>query len=376
MTSAQIRAKGLIVSLLAMCLSVPVAARADHENGQVRLASPEEGEAVVQAAWELRKGLGPKPDCSHFAQAVYARAGFNYEYSNSWELYDGIDSFRRVEKPQAGDLVVWQGHMGIVVDPAEHSFYSSVLSGFAIEDYRSPYWLRRGHPRFYRYLVDSVAARAEVLAQRGTKQEISVLKQQSVLEDSARSKHDAHSPETAADEFRAVETASTSEPGKVRLDAVFVSAAIPSRDNLLAAIARLTDVSGERLMRRSSLDSRPSVVVADQFKVTKLHVGDRTGWAELEIKQAASIQYGFADLSATTSTWRATLRREEQGWVLLAPQDRIYIRRGLAIEALSDHLAVLSRMPANSQEVRRVVRVLDGLLAEKNAYRGGAAGSQ
>ena len=145
---------------------------------------------------------------------------------------------------------------------------------------------------------------------------------------------------------------------------------------MLAAIARLTDVSGERLMRRSSLDSRPSVAVADQFKVTRLQVGDRSGWVELEVKQAASIQYGFADLRATTSTWRATLRREEQGWVLLAPQDRIYIRRDLAIRALSDHLAVLSRMPANSQEVRRVVKVLDELLAEKNASGGGAAGSQ
>jgi cell wall-associated NlpC family hydrolase len=375
MTSTHLRAGGLMVFLLAMSLSVPVA-RADHENGRVRLASPEEGEAVVQAAWELRKGLGPKPDCSHFVQAVYAQAGFNYEYANSGELYDGIDSFRRVEKPQAGDLVVWQGHIGIVVDPAEHSFYSSVLSGFAIEDYRSPYWLRRGQPRFFRYLVDSVVSRAGVLAQRSAKRDTPTLKQQPVLDDSVRSKHDANSAEATAKEFPAVNTASASESSNARLDVVFVSPAKPSGDDVLAAITRLTDASGERLVRRSSLDSRPSVAVADQFKVTKLHVGDRSGWAELEVKQAASIQYGFADLRATTSTWRAALRREEQGWVLLAPQDRIYIRRELAIQALSDHLAMLSRMPANSQEVRRLVRVLDELLAEKNAYGGGAAGSQ
>jgi hypothetical protein len=365
-----------MVSLLATCLSVPGAARTAQEHGRGRLASPEEGEAVVQAAWELRKGLGPKPDCSHFIKAVYARAGFDYEYANTWELYDGIDSFRLVHQPQAGDLVVWQGHMGIVVDPAEHSFYSSVLSGFAIEDYRSPYWLRRGPPRFYRYLVDSGAARVGLLAQRAANQEPSVLKQQPVLADSVRSKHDAHSAETAADEFRAVDTASASEPGNASLDVVFVSPAKPSRDDVLAAITRLTDVSGERVLRQASLDSRPSVAVVDQFKVAKLHVGDRSGWAELEVKQAASIQYGFADLRATTSTWRATLRREEQGWVLLAPQDRIYIRREPAIQALSEHLAAMSRVPANSQEVRRVVKVLDELLAEKNASGGGAAGSQ
>jgi hypothetical protein len=60
---------------------------------------------------------------------------------------------------------------------------------------------------------------------------------------------------------------------------------------------------------------------------------------------------------------------------LLAPQDRIYIRRELAIQALTNHLAVLSRISANSQEVRQVVRVLDGLLAERNTSAG-AAGLQ
>src|SRR5215467_8381490 len=45
--------------------------------------------------------------------------------------------------------------MGIVIDPREHSFYSSVLSGFAIENYQSNYWLRKnGNPRFYRFVVN------------------------------------------------------------------------------------------------------------------------------------------------------------------------------------------------------------------------------
>ena len=146
---------GIVASFLGAWLCVPAASQAIPEDQRVRLASPAEGEMIVQAAWELRKGLHPKPDCSHFVHAVYDQAGLDYEYARASDVYDGIDSFQRVFRPQAGDLVVWRGHVGIVVDPEEHLFYSSVLSGFAIEDYRSDYWVSRGRPRFFRYLIDA-----------------------------------------------------------------------------------------------------------------------------------------------------------------------------------------------------------------------------
>ncbi len=376
MASTHTRTSGLMVSLLAMCLSVPVAARTVQEDGRVRLAFPDEGEAIVQAAWELRRGLVPKPDCSHFVRAVYARAGFDYEYARSSEIFEGIDSFRRVQKPQPGDLVVWQGHIGIVVDPDEHSFYSSVLSGFAIEDYRSAYWVKRGHPRFYRYLVDSAVPRAGVLTYSGAKQDIPASNEQPGFTGRVTAKPGPDSPESTASEFPAGNTTRTSaSSGAETFDFVFVSSDQPSRDEVLAAIVRLADLTGERLVRGTSLDSQPAIAVADQFKVIELNIGNRSGWAELEVKQAASIQYGFADIRPSTSRWRATLRREKQGWVLLAPQDRIYLRREQAVQALANHLAVLSRIPANGREVRRVVRVLDELSAEKTTYAG-AAGSQ
>ena len=377
MASTHIRISGLMVSLLAACLCVPVAAKTVQEDGQLRLASPDEGEAIVQAAWELRRGLGEKPDCSHFVNAVYARAGFDYEYARSSEIFDGINSFRRVQKPQPGDLIVWQGHMGIVIDPVEHSFYSSVLSGFAIEDYRSASWLRRGRPRFYRYLVDNAVPRAGTLTHREAKEDIPAFNEQPVLAGRITSKHDPDSPESAAIELPAGDTTRTPAPSDAETyDVIFVSRAGPTKDEVLAAIVRRAKVAGERLARGTALDSQRSVAVVDQFKVVELNVSDRSGWVDVEVKQAASIQYGFADPSPSTSKWRARLRREKQGWVLLAPQDRIYIRRKPAIQALANHLAVLSRIPANRQEVRRVVSVLDELSgAGKSAYAG-VAGSQ
>jgi hypothetical protein len=159
MTTTRFFCGGLLVVLAAVCLVVLAKAQSIPDEVRlvrpdVRLISPEEGEAIVQTAWELRRGLLPKPDCWHFVHAIYSRAGFAYDYAQAADLFDDIASFRRVKKPQPGDLVVWQGHAGIVVDPSEHSFYSSVPKGFALEDYRSNYWAARGAPRFYRHLVE------------------------------------------------------------------------------------------------------------------------------------------------------------------------------------------------------------------------------
>src|SRR5262249_23476819 len=123
-----------------------------------------EGEAIVLAAWELRHGLFPKPDCSHFVHAVYTQAGFEYEYAASRAVFAGIDGFRRVTKPQSGDVIVWQGHIGIVIDPKEHSFYSSVTAGFAIQSYQSRYWIGRGIPRCYWFVISAVRDPPPMLA--------------------------------------------------------------------------------------------------------------------------------------------------------------------------------------------------------------------
>jgi hypothetical protein len=56
-------------------------------------------------------------DCSHFVQYLYQQAGLYYGYAPSRTLYDGMEGFRRVSHPEAGDLIVWRGHVGIVVDP-------------------------------------------------------------------------------------------------------------------------------------------------------------------------------------------------------------------------------------------------------------------
>jgi NlpC/P60 family len=94
-------------------------------------------------------------DCSHFVQYLYEQSGLYYGYAPSSILYEGMDGFKRVLHPKAGDLVVWRGHVGIVIDPAETTFLSALNSGVKTSSYESHYWKRRGKPRFLRYVGPS-----------------------------------------------------------------------------------------------------------------------------------------------------------------------------------------------------------------------------
>jgi len=90
-------------------------------------------------------------DCSHFVNSLFEQVGLYYRYEPSIVLYSGTAPFKRVYKPVSGDLVVWPGHVGIVVDPNEQTFVSALHSGVKVASYSSSYWKRRGRARFFRY---------------------------------------------------------------------------------------------------------------------------------------------------------------------------------------------------------------------------------
>jgi cell wall-associated NlpC family hydrolase len=108
--------------------------------------------SIIAAALDRRVRLRSERDCSHLVHAIYQQAGFPYRYAPSSEIYAGIEGFQRVKQPQPGDLVVWRGHVGIVIKPSRHIFFSFMRSGPGTDDYEASYWKGRGHPRFYRYV--------------------------------------------------------------------------------------------------------------------------------------------------------------------------------------------------------------------------------
>jgi NlpC/P60 family protein len=143
-------AKGAVLFTLSCLAVVPggLAQESQHKTGPGSL-NRREGSAIVRAALHSRHH---EADCSHLVHTLYERAGFPYEYAPSSDLYAGIDEFQRVANPQPGDLTVWRGHAGIVVNPAQHSFFSMLSSGPGVDSWDSPYWKQWGRPRFFRYL--------------------------------------------------------------------------------------------------------------------------------------------------------------------------------------------------------------------------------
>ena len=107
--------------------------------------------SLIAAALDARVRRDSEHDCSHLVHAIYEQAGFPYAYAPSSDLYAGVEGFQRVKQPMPGDLIVWRGHAGIVVQPSKHIFFSFMTSGPGTDDYQTPYWRGRGHPRFYRY---------------------------------------------------------------------------------------------------------------------------------------------------------------------------------------------------------------------------------
>jgi cell wall-associated NlpC family hydrolase len=128
------------------------AASGNHAARLNRTLTPDDGLAVISAALDPKVRRHSGHDCSHLVHAIYERAGFPYTYASSDDLYAGVERFQRVTHPQPGDLIVWRGHAGIVVRPSRHVFFSFMSAGPGIDDYESPYWINRGHARFYRYV--------------------------------------------------------------------------------------------------------------------------------------------------------------------------------------------------------------------------------
>ncbi len=127
-------------------------ANGNRGRSTIRTLTPDDGLGVISAALDPKVRRYAGHDCSHLVHAIYERAGFPYAYASSDDLYAGVQGFQRVSRPQPGDLIVWSGHVGIVVRPSRHVFFSFMSAGPGIDNYEARYWVNRGHARFYRYV--------------------------------------------------------------------------------------------------------------------------------------------------------------------------------------------------------------------------------
>ena len=134
--------------LLSVTLLLPKGAFAQSDASIDHSARTQAAEKLVELGLQIHK---TSLDCSHFVNSLFEATGLSYDYQPSRVLYRGTEGFKRILRPEIGDLIVWPGHVGIVVDPEEKTFVSALRSGVKVASYTSRYWRRRGHPRFLRY---------------------------------------------------------------------------------------------------------------------------------------------------------------------------------------------------------------------------------
>jgi cell wall-associated NlpC family hydrolase len=83
-------------------------------------------------------------DCSHFLWIVFKRFFPKFPYLQS-DQYPISPLFTSVQGAmQSADVLVWNGHVALVVNPVAGSFIGSQTStGVAITSLSNPYWAQR-----------------------------------------------------------------------------------------------------------------------------------------------------------------------------------------------------------------------------------------
>ncbi len=96
-----VRSAGVAAGLVWVCfLAVSVVnaqavSSPQESTANFRLLTSEEGRAIVNAAWEQNQPAGGSEDCSHVVHEIYVKAGFEYAYASSFDIYAGNENFIR-----------------------------------------------------------------------------------------------------------------------------------------------------------------------------------------------------------------------------------------------------------------------------------------
>jgi len=348
------------------------AVRPVHESdSNARLLSVEEGRAIVNAALQQEPLQSGRPDCSHVVHQIYANAGFEYAYASSFEIYAGNEKFERVRSPRAGDLIAWPGHVGIVVDPQQHSFYSLVRTGLEAQDYDSAYWRSRGSPRFYRYIVegDGVLGASSLAGSSMVSNSHAQHIVGTTVEDRATAVNaSSNRPPTAGSGKSAViygppappvSSAPKNAEAAFGIPANVIIAAgnkPPTREEVAEGISELSDALGRELRSDDPLNSRVLVVIVEQFQVERVDVKRDHGWASLSVESKVLISGGAAQVKHRHERTRWELRRTESGWEAVPPPDRIYVPRDVAVRNLASNLAQLTSSNGPAEHQQAVLR--------------------
>jgi len=374
-------AKPLWWAILSLC-STSIALAQVRPTQQSSFASRpvtlREGKTIVNAAWERERQTDRRPDCSHLVHEVYTLAGYPYPYADSFDLYVGTKGFVRVTKPQPGDLVVWRGHVGVVVNPAEHSFYSSLTSGLRTDFYDAPQWRARGVARFYRYAAatrGNLTLATERLP-RITKEPVRVATTIPVDDLSGNSSDTAEpitksgdSTTTVASDLGLPSSGSTLQIPSTIL--VASSRDRPTEAEIAEAVSELNNGTGNILREEDLSQLDRKVIVYDNLSVDRIEFKGNRGSAQARIKYRVTLVEESIEQKPHNEKFRWELRRVNGGWEVLVPKDRVYVPRDVAVRMLAARLASLAQdsgvsgSDSSLPQQAQIVRALDALFEER-----------
>jgi len=337
---------------------------ASAETAGPRPIARTEGRKILAAIPTVDAESESETDCSHLVHDVYKQAGFPYDYASSRELYIGSTNFTRVRAPQAGDLVVWRGHVGIVIDPKEHSFFSSVRSGPDTQFYDSPYWRSRGMARFFRYVTEKPLRSGPTLeATRHTHQQ--------PLQVATRSSENRPPSLSASNSAPAPEAYGSATVETPREIVLHVAGKNPSPDEVAAAFVEMNQDSGEFLRTRSLNSLGKPIIVYREVRVSEIQIKGKRGTALVRIESLGASPNMQMDSQLRWKEQSLELEKTKRGWVMSSIQEAAYVKREVALQVLSARLAELVQntdgTPEQEREQKQIIRFLNLLVTDDSS---------
>jgi hypothetical protein len=332
-----------------------------------------EGRKILAAIPTVHVDSESETDCSHLVHDIYEQVGFPYEYVSSRELYIGSTNFTRVRVPQGGDLVVWRGHVGIVIDPQLHSFFSFVSSGPDTQFYDSPYWRSRGIARFFRYVTDKPlhADRTLEAADHPDRKPLQVQGNNRSSEDHPPSELSKLVPARASHPVPAADTSSSTTVETPRETVLQAARKNPSPEEVVAAFVEMNQDFGESLRTGSLNSPGKSIVVYRELRILAVQIRGKRGTALVRIESLAAP----ADTQTGSQLrWREEsleFQKTKRGWVMSPLKDAAYVNREVALRVLSVRLADLAKntdaTPEQEHERTQIIRFLNLLVIDNSA---------
>jgi hypothetical protein len=317
-------------------------------GSQLRPITWNEGVQVIETAWKNLSQFDSQIDCSHLVHEIYEQAGLRYPYSTSNELYRGIDEFERVREPQPADLIVWPGHVGLVVNPQEHSFYSALSTGLKMDSYDAPAWQNRGPARFFRFVM-----RPGERVRSTSSQSVATAQVAAAPLDNQSTTRKVASP---IDTPRQARVTSTEIP-----DEAFLGRERPSsKEAIRGALLRVWNNPSED--RPDRWQQAQEIVIVESLKVQRIHLSGAGGTVEAKIRSSARITADSMDVHPSIHVVSFRLARGKTGWTLDDPTRHLYLSGNAAVVAVSERLAGIARENVSRSEQAQAAELLHSML--------------